>query len=89
VSLPPGVAVKSPKPVESARSGFTRLEFSINDLAKDAVSAVKIEFALNGKPADGKKVLRVAAIATVTSRVFNPNPVNNSNFELTTFGEEK
>jgi hypothetical protein len=50
---------------------------------------VKIEFALNGKPADGKKVLRVAAIATVTSRVFNPNPVNNSNFELTTFGEEK
>lgn len=89
VSLPPGILVTRPKDAKTVSGGYTTLLFPLDNLAKDAVTTIKIEYVQAGKPPPNQKEVSVAAVATVTSRAYDPNPVNNSHIELTTFREKK
>jgi hypothetical protein len=89
VSLPPGIFVTLPKDAETVSGGYTTLLFPRDDLAKDAVATVKIEYVQAGMPPPNQKEVSVAAVATVTSRAYDPNPVNNGHIEMTTFREGK
>lgn len=89
VSLPPGILVTLPKDAKTVSGGYTTLTFPLVDLAKEAVATVKLEYVQAGKLPPGQKEVRVAAAATVTSRAYDPNPVNNGHIELTTFREKK
>ena len=89
LSLPKGILVTLPKDAQTVKGGFTTLLFPLEDLAKDAVTTVKIEFQQVGELPPKQKEVSVASVATLTSRVFDPNPVNNGHIELTTFRETK
>ena len=89
VSLPAGILVTLPKDAETVKGGFTTLHFPLEKLAKDVVVTVNIEYVQDGAPPPGQKEVSVAAVATVTSRAYDPNPVNNGHIEVTTFREGK
>ena len=89
VSLPQGIVVTLPKDVNTVSGGFTTLQFSQDKLAKDAVATVKIQYTQTSKLPPNQKEICVTAVATVTSFVFDPNPVNNSDIETTKFREKK
>lgn len=85
VSLPQGILVTLPEDAETVKGGYTTLQFPLVDLAKDGVATVKVEYVQSGELPAGQKEITVTAVANVTTRAFDPNPVNNGHIELTKF----
>jgi len=85
VVLPPGTQVISPKDMTKKADVFDTLKLPIEQLAKNAVTTVNVEYGVAGEKEPATKSAEILVLAHVTGTGYDPNQANNGRFIRTQF----